>query len=430
MGVVKRKGSFYLYFRPFKDKKIGVRVDCKSAAKAEDIEKALLRACRSGDYQGLDPESREACVRMFVNQKWELPPELAAYGAQIKPREELTLWKAVQLFYAYPEIKASPSKWRHECAALNLTLKLGKDTPLKEIWVPHLKQYRIERLKEGAAEGTVNRELATLSKVFRIMVELQLVDSNPLRLVPRLSTKSGERQVYLSFQDVQKIMDQCPAWFRPLVLTAYYTGMRSGEIRELTRKQVNLAKRMITLSPDDTKEAYWKRVPIHKDLVPILEESLKVTSLGTDKVFLWQGKRGVRKLELETFKNPWPRACEKLQNEDPENPYFKGELPRFHDLRHTWKTNARRSGMDSEIRESILGHASKARSVSERYGRISDAELLQAIDLMTFDHGDTEILVARSKPVTFVGNKMETSRGSRRKKATLSSDPVSMMSSG
>jgi hypothetical protein len=32
--------------------------------------------------------------------------------------------------------------------------------------------------------------------------------------------------------------------------------------------------------------------------------------------------------------------------------------------------------------------------VLERYGRISDAELIQAIDAMSFDHGETEIWAA------------------------------------
>ena len=67
------------------------------------------------------------------------------------------------------------------------------------------------------------------------------------------------------------------------------------------------------------------------------------------------------------------------------------------DLRHTWKTNARRSEMHPEIQESILGHSTRTRSVSERYGRISDKELIAAIDQMTFDHGDTEIWLAKTK---------------------------------
>jgi len=86
------------------------------------------------------------------------------------------------------------------------------------------------------------------------------------------------------------------------------------------------------------------------------------------------------------LRRPWDGDVIKIEGFD--------HAPRFHDLRHTWKTNARRSGMDPEIRESIMGHWSRQRTVSERYGSISDQELLQAIDRMTFDHGETEIWVA------------------------------------
>ncbi len=53
--------------------------------------------------------------------------------------------------------------------------------------------------------------------------------------------------------------------------------------------------------------------------------------------------------------------------------------------------------MDPEIRESIMGHWYRGRSVNERYGRISDAELLRAIDGMSFNHGETEIQVNSNK---------------------------------
>jgi len=43
----------------------------------------------------------------------------------------------------------------------------------------------------------------------------------------------------------------------------------------------------------------------------------------------------------------------------------------------------------------VLGHWYRGRNVNERYGRIGDAELIKAVDSMTFDHGQTEILVAR-----------------------------------
>jgi integrase len=176
-------------------------------------------------------------------------------------------------------------------------------------------------------------------------------------------------------------------WFRPIITTAYYSGMRRGEIIGLTRKQVKIQNRMILLGPEDTKEGHFKRVPIHRNLIPIFEEAMSISSLLTNKVFLLRDKRGVRELKEETAKNPWSRACNSLGLEKP--------WPRFHDLRHTWRANARRSGVDPAIAESILGHWFRGRSVNERYGHISNQELLHAIDKMTFSNGETEIMVRR-----------------------------------
>ena len=53
--------------------------------------------------------------------------------------------------------------------------------------------------------------------------------------------------------------------------------------------------------------------------------------------------------------------------------------------------------MDPEIREAIMGHVGRARSVRERYGQISDQDLLKATNLLTFDHGETEIWLSSPK---------------------------------
>jgi integrase len=386
MAVMKRGGNWYIYFRPFKDRKIGVKLDVTGKTEAKGIEAMLTRACRTGDYTGLDQVTREVCVRMFLNQRWELPPELGGTVAE-PPKEELTLWRACERFLKYPEIKSSPGRWRYEIALAHLVEKIGQDFPLKSLWVPRLREYQLERKEEGAAADTINRELGVLSKLFTVMTELQLVESNPCRMVGRLSAISGQREVYLSRATVQQIADHCPAWYVPMLWTAYYTGMRRGEILGLTRKQMNLGSRVIVITPDGTKEHAWKRIPVHTELVPILREVLEGPALMNGNLFPLRDGRGINELGVETFKNVWPRACESLRMEEP--------LPRFHDLRHTWKTNARRSGIHPEIEMAIMGHSQRRRSVHERYGRISDQELLAAIDRMTFDHGETEIFVYR-----------------------------------
>lgn len=399
MAVVKRGGERYsIMFSPFKTKQVKLALDVRTKSEAKAVEAMLLRACRTGDYAQLDATAREACVRMFTNQKWQLPPEL---GGQGKPTEELTLWRAVKLFLTSPEIRECPSRDRYEACIIHLTEHFGKEALVKNIRVPDLKAYRMYRLNEKAAPATINWEMATLSKMFGVLLEFEYVDVNPCKMLGKLSTKGNERQAYLSFEDVQRIAAKCPDWYQPILWTGFYTGMRRGEILGLTRKQVNLAKRIITLSPEDTKEAHWKRVPIHLDLVPMLQAVLDGPSLINGKVFPLRDDKGVRDLELETFKNPWGRACEALKREEIlKEPHKKEEIlkrpdPRFHDLRHTWKGNARRSGMHPEIEKAIMGHSERGRSVHERYGRISNEELLQAIDLMTFDHGSTDILASR-----------------------------------
>ena len=178
MAVKSRKGALYLYFNPFREKNklIGLRVDVATKTEAKQLEAVLLRACRSGNYGSLDPAARAACLRLFENQRWEIPPALD--GGTVRPRETLTLAKACEMFLKYPSVREHKSRWRYETAIVNLLSYFGKEDPIKALWVPQLRQYQAERGRE-VSPGTVNWEMATLSKLFGVLIELQLVDSNP-----------------------------------------------------------------------------------------------------------------------------------------------------------------------------------------------------------------------------------------------------------
>jgi integrase len=381
MAVTKRKKGYYIYFRPFRQDLVGVATDAKSKTEARQIEMALLKACRTRDYGALDPTAREVCVRMFQNQSWALPDQLEI---TLPTSGELTLWKGIRKCLTYPGMKDSSNRERHEQAFLHVVRIMGQDRSIKSIWVPDIEDYQMRRLDEGAAPSTVNKEKAALSKMFNVLIKLRLLEVNPAKLVKNLNEKSGEREVYLSHKDFRLIVEELPIWERPIVQTLYYTGMRRGEALGLTRERINLKERMILLRPEDVKERRWKRVPIHSDLVPILEEVLKVRSMGTDKIFLING----RAPNEDSLRKPWTKAVKELEF-DP--------APRLHDLRHTRKTNAMRSGMEPEVRESIMGHWFRGKTVAERYGRISDADLVREIDKVSFKNGETEILVSESK---------------------------------
>ena len=304
-------------------------------------------------------------------------------------RRGMSLWEAMAYCLTYPEIKAKNEGYRDrmkECFC-HLILKFGKKKKVESIGIRDLEQYKSVRLKEDAAPATVNRELTALSKLFSILVKNDLLDRNLVRELPKLSEKDNLRQVYLSFSDFSKILAYLPDWYAPMALTAYYTGMRQGEVRNLNRNQVDLDRRVIRLGPQDTKERSHKRVPIHDDLVPVLELALSNEAEGTENVFLREGKP-IPRTQMRRF---W------------ESSVRKAGLPpsvHFHDIRHVWKGNARRSGIDPEIREDIMGHWWAGKNVNTRYGHISNEELVEAIDRLIVDNGDTEIWVPEPKKKT------------------------------
>ena len=155
---------------------------------AKEMETMLRRACRTGDHSSLDLPTRELCVRMFQNRKWEMPEGLVLYD---EVKTEFTVWDAVTLVLKHPEIKDSSVRERHEHGFAHLVEKWGKAFPVKEIWIPQIKRYQMERLSEGAAPSTVNKEKAALSRMFQVLIEIRYLDVNPAKLVKNLSEKSG-----------------------------------------------------------------------------------------------------------------------------------------------------------------------------------------------------------------------------------------------
>ncbi|MGO9568071.1 MAG: hypothetical protein ACLP5H_11060 [Desulfomonilaceae bacterium] len=119
-------------------------------------------------------------------------------------------------------------------------------------------------------------------------------------------------------------------------------------------------------------------MPINEDLLPILQAAGNASKFS-GRVFLTA--RGNTPHE-DSLKKPWGEAIDSLE--------FKPE-PRIHDLRHCWKSNAMKSGLDGDIRDAIVGHGNKKKDPRSVYLSISDQDLVREINRLTFDHGKTEI---------------------------------------
>ena len=144
--------------------------------------------------------------------------------------------------------------------------------------------------------------------------------------------------------------------------------MRKGEILNLTWDRIDLKSRMIRLKAEDVKEKLPKKIPISCTLKLVLDALPR--SIHDHHVFLFKGKpvsdiRTALKAGCDAARVPYGR--------DTENGFT------FHDLRHTFQVNARRAGVDKNVRMVIMGH-SDGNDMNLHYDTVDETDLIDAID--------------------------------------------------
>lgn len=344
---------------------------------ARKIEKSLLAAVKYFDYRYLDEQSRRICIQLFKNRGWTLPPALINAVGNHGAAEQLTLLQAIEYAQTDPELQSLADPTRPKQAFAHILAYWGPDYPVKDIRIRQIKEFMLKRQKEGAAGATINRERSSLSKLFKVLMEADLIDRNPVRETLPADERAGQRDIYISHKEFNKILDVSTPWTRGILQTLYFTGMRRGEALNLTWDKVDLKRHIITLGYSETKERRGKRVPIHKLLVPILEE-IQSARRKHERIFL--NDEGDPPHE-DSLTRAWRNAVKACGIEP---------RPTVHDLRHCWKTNAMRSGVHPAIADAILGHGDKKKSLQSLYLTISDQDLLDAVDKMRFDGEEAE----------------------------------------
>jgi integrase len=158
-----------------------------------------------------------------------------------------------------------------------------------------------------------------------------------------------------------------PQHTKAILATAFYTGMRRGEILNLTWDKVDLKNRVIRLESKDTKDKEPRRIPICNALYAILNSIPR--AIHNNHVFLYRGKpiRDLRQAMRRALKDAgiqYGRA-----NKD-------GLV--FHDLRHTFNTNMRKAGVPESVIMEITGHST--REMFLRYDTVDETDTKNAVD--------------------------------------------------
>ncbi len=248
-------------------------------------------------------------------------------------------------------------------------MKSFGDCKAHQVRTDHVKNYVAHRLEQGAANATINRELAALKRMFTLGLQAEKIQRRPhIPMLEEHNVRQGffERGEFLAFRAA------LPDYLRPAVTFAYFTGWRRGEILGLKWNQVDLAAKSVRIEADATKNKKARTIALHGELLDAIEdqwEKRKVAEIPGQSptllcpyVFHRNGKA-----DLGDFRDAWDKA---LQG---NRPYAVKIL---HDFRRTAVRNMTRAGVPERVAMMVSGH--KTRSVFDRYDIVSDDDLREA----------------------------------------------------
>jgi integrase len=273
--------------------------------------------------------------------------------------EELSTW-----YLKLPEVRAKKSYRRDQEFVRHLHRLLGPSTKIKDLTAGKVETYQQTRLAEPSPRhlgqnvrpATVNKEVTCLKTILNRAVRHGKLDQNPVAKARKLP-ENNVRMRILSQDEFRKLLTACADHLRPVVLTAYCTGMRRSEILNLTWNEVDLKTGFIRLAARRTKTNTARSVPLHPHVRAMLGRLPR--ELRTDKVFLRKGK------PFGDLKKAFQGACERAGIED-----FT-----FHDLRHCALNSLRLAGNDYFRIMAASGH--KTMAVFKRYNLVTEEELSQ-----------------------------------------------------
>jgi integrase len=186
---------------------------------------------------------------------------------------------------------------------------------------------------------------------------------NPIARV-KLLRVPNVRRVVLDEEAFQRLQSKAEKWLRPILLVAFDTGIRKSEVLNLRWSQLDLKSGAVRLEAEDTKTDEPRVVYLTERVLTTLAGQPRL--LHADFVFVnpatgkpWQDIQGAmeRAREAAGLEGVW-----------------------VHDLRRSFVTLARRSGLPESVVARFSGHRTAA--VFKRYNIVEEQDLKAAVQVL------------------------------------------------
>lgn len=240
----------------------------------------------------------ESVARRFLKERLR---ETGRRGKFLGPAEDrLKFGDLAEIIRNEYAINGRRSGRRLEASLKQLRASFGLDRAV-DITADRIAAYAVARRASGAANATINRELAALKRMFKIAV-----DNERLSRAPHISmlAEANVRQGFLEHAEFVALQEALPERLRDPIKFLYKSGWRVGEMRSLEWSDVDSAGTEIRLPPAKSKNKEGRFLPLTGDLADLIARARANRRLDCSLVFHSEGK------PFLDFRVAWASACQ------------------------------------------------------------------------------------------------------------------------
>lgn len=169
----------------------------------------------------------------------------------------------------------------------------------QKITLDHGEYYRQTCIDKGNSKATVAKKLRHLKRLFGLAVQRKQLDENPLRYIdmPKVSKKKNIRiysqdECRRMLREAKQLvaennLDTTLSWDL-LILTALESGMRRGELLNLSWGDIDFENQEIDITPKDNTDYTWEWLIKDTD-----ERTVPLSQVTTQLLIVLQEKRPV-----------------------------------------------------------------------------------------------------------------------------------------
>jgi site-specific recombinase XerD len=277
------------------------------------------------------------------------------------------------------------------------------DTPLDQITMGQVEEWRSKRKKDGLKSSSLNRRTTALKAAINWAVKRNIIENNPLAKLERFSERDSDTKVrYLDKNERERLLAALDAreeearlardnhndWrdtrgleksprinedifvdhLKPLVLLSLSTGIRRNSLLSLEWRDVNFESKTILVRAATSKNEKQYFVPLNKlafETISKWHRQSKQTAPGN---FVFPSPQTGKM--MGGCKTAWGALMKRAQIEN-----F-----RWHDMRHDFASHLVMNGVDLNTVRELLGHASLKMTL--RYAHLAPESKMKAVETL------------------------------------------------